>query len=253
MVMTKTLPMGKIVAIGGGEIALNDTLPIDKRIVELTGKPKPYLLFIPTASGDSTDYYAITQRVYGQQLGCQTDVLYLLRRHPSDQEILEKIAGADAIYVGGGNTLRMMKLWRKRGVDKLLQEAYQQGTVLSGLSAGAICWFAYGHSDSKSFTATDGTWDYIRVRGLGLVSAIYCPHVLSEKRLLPFKAFMKKYPQVGIACDDNAAIEIIDDHYRIITSSSSAKAYRLCRNRDGVDVEEIPQEASHSPLSHLLG
>jgi dipeptidase E len=190
--------------------------------------------------------------VYGQQLGCQTDVLYLLRQRPSEQEILEKIAGADAVYVGGGNTLRMMKLWRKRGVDKLLQEAYQQGTVLAGLSAGAICWFSYGHSDSKSFSAKDGNWDYIRVRGLGLVNAIYCPHILSEKRLLDFQAFMKKYPQVGIACDDHAAIEIIDDHYRIITSWVSAKAYRVYRYRREVITEELAGDLPPHPLTDLL-
>ena len=140
--------MGKIVAIGGGELKDLDTLSIDREIVSLTGKKHPTALFIPTASGDAEGYWKTFQGIYGGMLGCKPEVLYLIKENPVKREIEEKILGADLIYVGGGNTMKMLKAWRKKGVDKLLKKAYGQGIVLSGLSAGAICWFAYGCSDS---------------------------------------------------------------------------------------------------------
>jgi dipeptidase E len=113
----------KIVAIGGGEMGEGQTLAIDQRIVELTGASWPNALFIPTASSDSSDYAAIFSRIYGETLGCNVDVLSLLNDPPSHERIAEMIRGADLIYVGGGNTLKLMRRWRKLGVDDLLREA----------------------------------------------------------------------------------------------------------------------------------
>ena len=139
--------MGKIVAIGGGEIGRSgypvETTEIDQEIIRLSGKSKPRMLFIPTASSDSESYYNVVKNHFGTSLSCKVDVLYLLVNKPSRKEIEEKILSSDIIYVGGGNTLKMMKLWRKLGVDRLLKAAYDKGTVLCGLSAGAICWFEY--------------------------------------------------------------------------------------------------------------
>lgn len=245
--------MGTIVAIGGGEIKDLETLAIDRRVVELAGKPHPRALFIPTASGEPEDYYATFCRVYGGELGCKPDVLHLLRKRPSPPIIAQQIASADLIYVGGGNTLRMMKMWRKHGVDILLSEAYQRGVVLSGISAGAMCWFTGGHSDSRSFAGDDSAWSYVRVRGLGLVNLLYCPHVLSENRLEHFQQFMGKYPQMGIACDDNAALEIVDNRYRLITSKSGAQAFRIYRRRGSTIITEpLEPTTDYQPLSHLL-
>ena len=108
--------MGKLVAIGGGEMALGETLAIDKEIVSLTGKDRPRALFIPTASSDSREYWQGFQCVYGQELGCVTDVLYLLGVSPTKGELEQKILSSDLIYVGGGNTLKMMRRWRRLGV-----------------------------------------------------------------------------------------------------------------------------------------
>ena len=148
--------MKKIIAIGGGEIGRpgfpTQTTAIDKEIIRLTKKKHPTLLFIPTASGDSSSYYETVRNHFGKKLSCKTDVLYLIKEKLSQQEIKEKILSADIIYVGGGNTFRMMKIWKRRGVDVILKQAYKKGTVLSGLSAGArragisrgsvagICW-----------------------------------------------------------------------------------------------------------------
>ena len=157
--------MEKIVVIGGGEIGNFETLPFDKRIVELTKKKHPKALFIPTASGEPDGYIQNFNKVYGKKLGCKTDVLFLLKTKPTKKELREKILSSDLIYVGGGNTLKMMKRWRFLGVDKILKEAHKRGIVLSGISAGGISWFEAGHSDSMSSYNPDN-WDYIKVRGV---------------------------------------------------------------------------------------
>ena len=171
--------MGKLVAIGGGEMAERETLAIDREIVSLTGKDRPNALFIPTASGDSPEYWQSFREVYGQELGCETDVLYLLGVSPTTEELERMILSVDLVYVGGGNTLKMMRRWRKLGVDRVLNEAYRKGVVLSGLNAGCICWFSWGHSDSMAFYRSD-SWRYIRVRGMGLIDALVCPHFDGE-------------------------------------------------------------------------
>ena len=112
-----------------------ETLPIDREVIKLTGKARPKALFIPTASYDSVEYWEGFQRVYGGELGCETAVLYLLNLAPSRAELEESILSSDLIYVGGGNTLKMMRRWRKLGVDRLLEQAYNRGTVAAGGSA----------------------------------------------------------------------------------------------------------------------
>lgn len=242
---------GKIVAMGGGELRDHETLLLDKRIVELSGKTKPRALFIPTASGDATGYFDTFRSVYGDLLGCEVDVLYLLQNQLSLEAVEASIVSADLIYVGGGNTLRMMTRWRKLGVDKLLRAAYERGTVLSGLSAGAICWFGGGHSDSKSFYDPN-SWDYVRVRGLGLIDAIYCPHVDGEDRLPKFQKFIQKYSAVGIGCDDCCAVEVIGDTYRIMACRAGAKAYKVFRKRGEVITQLLTPFDDHRPLADLL-
>ena len=137
-----------IIAIGGGEISQNETYEIDKFIVEAAKKEKPNFLFIPTASKDAEAYVRIINKLYGE-LGCKTDTLYLSNTKVNTEEVNQKIENADIIYVGGGNTQYMMKVWQEYGVDKALIRAYKNGKVLSGLSAGSICWFISGHSDSE--------------------------------------------------------------------------------------------------------
>jgi len=164
-----------IVAIGGGEIGTRGTTAIDREIIRLSHKTNPKLLFVPTASSDSEIYWKHIQEYFGDFLKCRTDVLFLIKDRPSVEQIRTKILAADIIYVGGGNTLRMMRLWRHLGVDRLLKTAHENGTVLAGISAGSICWFDSGHSDSMSFY-NPRKWKYINVRGLGLIKGAHCPH-----------------------------------------------------------------------------
>ncbi|MDP6042702.1 MAG: Type 1 glutamine amidotransferase-like domain-containing protein, partial [Candidatus Latescibacteria bacterium] len=154
--------MGNIVAIGGGS-----NLPqIDGEIIKLTKKKRPRALLIPTATYDRPEVYDGFQERFGEGRGCETDVLYLLKDPPSTRTIRKKVLTSDIIFVSGGNPLKMMRRWRKLGVDRILMQAYRNQKVLCGVSAGAICWSAFGHSDSMGFYHPDN-WDYIRVKALG--------------------------------------------------------------------------------------
>jgi dipeptidase E len=248
--------MKKIIAIGGGDIRKKATEAIDAEIIRLTGKKKPALLFIPTASSDDERYWQHIKDYFGDHWGCQTDVLFLIRETPSHSEIAQKIAAADIVYVGGGNTLKMMRRWRYLGVDKLLKKAYDTGTVMCGISAGSICWFDFGHSDSMSSYSPED-WDYIKVRGLGLVPGIHCPHfdssTLGVARKKDFQAMIQKIGGMGIAIDDHCAIEFIDGKFfKVITSKPRAAAYRVFKKRGHVACEKIEQQEALMPIELLV-
>ena len=239
----------KIIAIGGGEIGKPgtkiETRKIDEESIRLTGKKHPKLLFIPTASSDSESYYQTVQNYFGKILGCKTDVLYLTQK-PTNQEIREKILNTDIIYVGGGNTLKMLKIWRRLGVDKVLEEAAEKDVVLSGVSAGAICWFKYGNSDSK------GKSNLIKVRGLEFIDLMACPHYDVEKSRRPSLRKMIKYNGgLALALENCSALEVIGDIYRVLTSSKDARIYRVYRLYGKVVEEELPIDGKFRPLELL--
>jgi dipeptidase E len=243
--------MPKIVAIGGGELKDLDTLLIDKEIVKLTGKKHPKALFIPTGSGDAEGYWQTFQEVYGKKLGCRTDVLYLIRATPPKKEINEKIFSSDLIYVGGGNTLRLLKRWREKGMDDVLKKAYEKNIVLSGLSAGAICWFNYGTSDSMKYKKYPKK--LVRLRCIGLVDAVLSPHHIREPhRKKELIRIMRRTSGAGIALDDNCAIEIIDDEYRIVCSKKNAGAHKCYYKSGKLHYEPIEVKKEFEPLSTLL-
>jgi dipeptidase E len=247
--------MGKIVALGGGEIGRQghpvETASIDMETARLSGKKRPKLLFIPTASSDPKEYFRVVKEHFGKRIGCETDALYLVREKPNFKTIKNKILNSDIVYVGGGNTLMMMQIWRQSGVDKILRQAYERGIVLSGLSAGAICWFRWGHSDSKKFTNPDARFK--RVTGLGFINALYCPHYdVNKDRKPSLKALMEKVPGVALAFDNCCAIEIIDEKYKIICSKPSANAFKVYWSK-GIYFEEIIEKRKEfRPLSGLL-
>ena len=242
--------MKKVVAIGGGEISKFETFKIDEEIVKLTDKAKPKALFVPTASGEPEAYCDNFDFVYGKMLGCETDILFLIKDDPDSSQIEKKISWADLIYVGGGNTKRMMEIWRSKGVDKMLIDAYQRGTVLSGLSAGAICWFKYGFSDSQRFENQEN-WHYTKVEGLGLFDAILCPHLNEENRRELFEKFMIDFKGVGIGLENGCAIEILDDTFKIINSFENAHAYVFRRSENKLFVDEI-RHRDYIPFNLLI-
>ncbi len=245
----------KIIAIGGGEIGRPghpiETEKIDREILRLAGRKRPKLLFVPTASGDSAGYVTVVEDYFGKRLGCAVDTLYLIKEDPNAAHMRKRIFSTDIIYVGGGNTLKMMTAWRKKGVDKILQKAAQKGIVLAGVSAGSVCWFESGCSDARRMENPKA--DYIKVRGLGLIPALHCPHYHQEKDRIPqLKKMMRKTHGVAIALDDCAALEIVDDTHRIIVSDAKARAYKVYWKGGRFFEEPIAATEKFRPIKDII-
>jgi len=238
-------------AIGGGSLALRETWSIDRDIVRLSEQRRPRALFIPTASSDNLDYWISFRSVYDAGFKCQCDLLLLLKNPPTAAQRARMINAADIIYVGGGNTLKMMRRWRLLGVDKLLDKARRRGAVLSGVSAGANCWFAYGHSDSMKFYHPEN-WSPIRVRGLGYLPATCCPHYHAEGREEAFAGMLRRRRGTGIAIDNHTALEVVGDTYRVRVSRDAGRAYQVKRGRSETAVTQLPKRQSYSDLNDLL-
>jgi dipeptidase E len=259
----------KIFAIGGGGLYNFQFL---HELIRFSGKEQPNFLFVPTAAYDSPT----EPSYYGSELekrGCKHDTLFLLNRdYVPEEELREKILSfADVIYVPGGNTLKMVKRWREVGVDRILEEAMEQGKVLSGSSAGMLCWFESGHSDSMSYYYTNETnrhgrlgtdWFYVNVQCLNFIKGLTgCPHYHGEDRVEWFHKMVKEdYSiNVGIGVDDGVAFQVEGDGYRIFKSSNEddSGAWRVYRrtNREGkavVEEEAIEVKDDFAPLADLL-
>lgn len=210
---------------GGQKLWPVDTDPVDRLIAAASPKKNPKILLLSTPTEDGNKdvdlmYEAFVKR-FGNH-GCRPSILKLIQARPAPSEIEEAIGSADIIYVSGGNTFRAMKRWRSLGVDRLLFKAYQSGTPMSGLSAGSICWFAYGCSNSFY---TDKPF---RVRGLGWIEALMCPHYDSEPfRQEPFRRMLKRTPRLaGIALGEYAALEIVnEDKFRVHTYGPGSQVH----------------------------
>ena len=245
--------MQKIVAIGGGKIGFGATpsevMPISREIVRLSGKKKPHLLFVPTASSDDKSYARMVQAHFSGKFDCSVDVLYLHQDSLSFSDIQKRIRRADIIYVGGGNTLMMMNRWKKLGVDKVLKEAHRRGKVLCGTSAGALCWFRQGNSDSRKYYNPKA--GLIKVTGLGFIDALGCPHYDGEKDRKPqLKTMMKKTAGVAIAMDNCAAFEVVGNRYRALVSKPKANVYRVYWKK-GRYVQEVIHKGQWQALSMI--
>lgn len=241
--------MKHIFAIGGGEIGRPghavETLAIDKEIIKSTGKKHPRLLFIPTASKDAAGYITAVEKHFGERLGCTIETLCIARSKQSIKEMEKKVFAADIVYVGGGNTLFMMKRWRVCGLDHILQRAAERGVIMSGLSAGAVCWFRYASSDSRMMT--DPTYTkYVRVRGLDWYNVLLSPHHVREtRRDAGLRELLKARGGMGIALDDYACLEIRGSKYRIITARAGVGARKVWHQLGRYITADIATHAWH--------
>ncbi|MFD9326345.1 Type 1 glutamine amidotransferase-like domain-containing protein [Streptomyces sp. NPDC060065] len=145
---------------------------LDDWVLGHTPVPRPKVCFVPTASGDAPAYIDQFLSAF-QSRGCEPSVLPLFRRELDDAALRTFLLSQDVVYVGGGNTANLLAVWRAHGVDRLMCEAYDRGTLLCGISAGANCW-AEG-----SLTDSFGPLTFLP-DGLGLLSGSVCPHYDSE-------------------------------------------------------------------------
>lgn len=235
-------------ALGGGEIAERETEPIDRAVIDATGVADPHVLFLPTASADADEYIETFEAYYGDALGCSTDCLAVARGGPDEETIRGKLDAADAVYVGGGDTGYMLDTWRTRGIDRWLRDAWRDGTVMAGLSAGALCWFAGGVGDA---VALDGV-SYGPVDGLGFVSGLHATVHATQERRAALLNYLAVRNGVGIALENNAAFEVRDDEWRVHTSSPNAVAFHLHAAGEDRSVVSLPVEESYRSMAELL-
>lgn len=216
--------MGRMVAIGGGD--LQTTKELNKYMIESSKREYPNVLFIGTASGDAEGYIDRIQAAFGD-FGCQVKALCLVTGQYSEIEIDTLLAWADIIYIGGGDTAFMMKIWKQYDIDRKLLEIYKNDSaVLGGLSAGAICWFECGYSDSEAFSGKED-WKYIFVEGmLGIHPFVLCPHYNEEGRD-SFDTMMKDKQLVGLALENETAFVEENGVITFIRSRKDAKAYKI--------------------------
>jgi dipeptidase E len=220
----------KIVAIGGGENGRPgkpyEIKKFDEEIVKMTNLSNPNFLFIAftqSSAEGAEDYYNIINRNF-TNLGCICE--HLREKDLQDMNIInKKITEANIIYVGGGNTLRLMNILRKYHIDEMLRSVGEKGTILCGISAGAICWHNFGNSDSRKFTSNSNK--LIKVTGLGFIPALYCPHYDNESaRQEDLKRMMKTTKGVALAFESCSALKIIENKYWVLKTKESAKAWK---------------------------
>ena len=192
-----------IIAIGGGGFGANPGQGvIENYILKQTKKKNPRICFIPTATGDNEAYKVNFYSTF-TNLNCYPSHLDFFKRTP---DLNELILNQDAIFVGGGNTKSMLAVWKEWGLDKILKKAYLNGTVMSGVSAGAICWFQNGITDSWASNLK-------MMPCLNFVKGTCCPHYDEEPERKPAvkKLLLTNKIKNVYAVDGGAALHIKDE------------------------------------------
>lgn len=198
----------RIVAIGGGELRERTTLKIDEYLAGLAkaraGERRACALFIPTASHDFMPYYNTFHKVYTGLFDIKTDVALCVFKDVDMDKMRSKFEKADLIYVGGGDTVFMIEQWKKTGLLPLIQDAYERGVIIAGLSAGAICWFSDIYTDSACALGEGET--YAMFKGLGWIKGVISPHYAT--RMLDFDKIVCYNYCRAYGIEDNSAIVI---------------------------------------------
>jgi peptidase E len=188
----------------------------------LSGDPAPRICIINTASGDDADGYV---RMYHALAAMPSRVSHLqLFPMPNTLDPADLLLNQDIIFVGGGSVANLVAVWRVHGLDEILGQAWRAGIILTGVSAGAICWFSGGTTDSFGPVLRPFT------DGLGLLPGSYCPHYDSEPRRRPLYQALVADGTLppGIACDDGAAAHFIDDSLaEVVADRREARGYLI--------------------------
>ncbi len=200
---------------------------LDQYVIAQTGKARPKVCFLPHATDDAIRY---VHNFYAAFAKLEVRPTHLSLFNPPTADLESFLLEQDLIYVGGGNTKSMLALWREWGLDAILAKAYAQGVVLAGISAGAICWFEQGLTDSIP-------GPFRPLPGLGFLPGSCSPHFDGEAERRP--SFHRLLAQgellPGIALDDGAAAHFIDGQLvKVVASRPNARGYRLTREGDSV-------------------
>jgi len=234
----------QIIAIGGAGFSMEpDNLALERYILAQSDASSPRVCFIPTASGDSDNY---VRRFYESMctLDCKPRHLSLFHSPPAN--LRSFVLEHDIIYVGGGNTRNMLAIWRDWGLDLIIKSAYESGIILTGVSAGSICWFEQGVTDSMKPIGSD---TLASIECLGFLKGSNCPHYASEEfRRSEYHRLLNAGEIVdGWAVDDGVVLHFVDGSLKVIvTSRSTAFAYRVKRGDEEVEEERIQPQLLNS-------
>ncbi|CRK80847.1 peptidase E [Neobacillus massiliamazoniensis] len=223
--------MRQIIALGGGGFSMEPKNPLlDTYILRQSNKIKPKICFVPTASGDAEGYVSNFYHFFEYHL-CEPSHLSLFK--PPTRDLEEFVLEKDIIYVGGGNTKNLLTLWKEWGLDQILRKAWDQGIILAGISAGSICWFEEGLTDSYG--------DQLEpIQALGFIKGSNCPHYDGDADRRPtfHNCIKSNRLQSGIATDDGTAVHFIDQEiHKVISSRPNAKAYAVSFDKKLIETE----------------
>ena len=218
--------MKKCILIGGGNTGDTrlpyETQIIDKEIVSLANKKSPNFLFIGLASNHSDSDYDHIKKVF-QNLECKTQHLKRKNIINNPDIMINKIQNADIIYIGGGDTLKLLEDVKNYHLDDLLKKSYLEGKVMVGKSAGAILLSKEGFSDSYILRGISDNYQFIK--GLGIVKLNICPHYNDNpKKSQELKELLKNKSKIIYGIENQAAIKILDNKIEVI--SDSGNVYR---------------------------
>ena len=224
----------QIIAIGGGGFGRSPGEGIiEKYILDQSDKDKPNICFIPTATGDN-EAYKVNYYSTFSKLNCSPVHLDFFKRTPDLEELIKH---QDIIFVGGGNTKSMLAVWKDWGLDLILKEAYERGVIMCGVSAGAICWFEEGVTDSWS--------EELKVMDcLGFVKGACCPHYDEEPQRRPS---LSKFLTEGVvqschAVDGGCALHIENEEvYKAGVFAKDKNAYLVDLEKDAVAENPYPR------------
>jgi dipeptidase E len=218
--MEKTLR--QIVAFGGGGFSMESGNPLlDDYVLGLCAARRPKVCFLPSASGDADHYIVRFYRAFGADR-CEASHVSLFRREQGPADLRAHLLEQDLIYVGGGSVVSLLGVWRAHGIDTILREAWERGVVLSGLSAGSLCWFAEAVSGFHGAPR--------RVEGLGLLPFSNCVHYerSTDGRRSAYQGFLRAGMRGGYAAEDGAALHFTGTELsRVVASRPEARGYRL--------------------------
>jgi len=213
------------VALGGGGFTMGADDALDDYVLQLTGRERPRVCFLATAQGDSPSYVVDFYAAFRER--AEPAHLELFGRPRRD--IRDFLLGQDAIYVGGGNTANMLAIWRVHGVDEVLREAWDRGIVLAGMSAGSICWFEGGVTDSFGD-------ELAPLRCLGFLPGSNCPHYDSEASRRPTYLRLVGSGELpaGFAAEDGVGLHFAGAELaEAVSARPEARAYRVERAESG--------------------
>ena len=224
--------MKQIISIGGGGFGRSlGELRIEKYIINQSKSKNPKICFIPTATGDDNGYINNFYRAFNSLACIPSDISFFKRTIDLRKHILDQ----DIIFVGGGNTKSMLAVWREWGLDVILKEAYDKGVIMSGVSAGAICWFEQGITDSWSH-------DLAIMDCLGFVNGTCCPHYDEEPNRRPFvsRALKNKSIDSCISIEGFNALHLVDDSPKYsVAFKDNNDAYNVVLKNGEVSEDQI--------------